>query len=94
MAAMDNMVRTLLKAMDVDVDAVKEEVTKRIKAFEGNLETLNTTLITIMDTQKRIEKNQQAIAAALCPDVILEPIPTANGANNVNDSRAALPSPV
>lgn len=93
MAAMDNMVRTLLKAMDVDVDAVKEEVTRRIKLFEGNLDTLNGTLITIMETQKRNERNIHLIAAALCPDVILEPIPTANGATQ-DGQRNALSAPV
>lgn len=79
MSAMDGMVKTLLKGFGVDPEEVKGEVTKRIAAFEQNINVLNSTLVCILETQKRIERNQHRIAAMLSiPD--LEPIPTANGA--------------
>lgn len=84
MSAMEGMIRTLLKAMDVDVEDVKAEVTRRIGVFEQNINTLNETLIIIMATQARMERNQQAIASAL--NVTLEPIPAppAQGKSNGN----------
>lgn len=93
---MEGMVRTMLRAMDVDVDVVKAEVTTRIAKFEGNIETLNNTLISIMETQARIERNQHALASALAPDLTLEPIPAppANGAsaNGRHDTGTSLPA--
>lgn len=94
-SAMEGAVRTLLRAMDIDVDEVKAEVTKRIEKFEGNIETLNNTLISIMEAQARMERNQHKIAAALAPDLELEPIPTANGeTRNADGLRNALPAPL
>lgn len=61
MSAMENMVRTVLKAMDLDVDQVKSEVTSRIVAFENNLATLNATLIAINGRLENIEKNLSAL---------------------------------
>ncbi len=94
MSAMENMVRTMLRAMDIDVDTVKQEVTSRIEKFEGNIETLNNTLIDIMATQRRVEQNQHAIAQALCPEVNLAPIPAppANNGAASNDTGNSLPA--
>lgn len=92
-SAMEGMVRTMLRAMDIDVETVKAEVTTRILKFEGNIETLNNTLISIMETQARTERNLRALASVLAPDLILEPIPAppANGAT-ANGHGNALPA--
>lgn len=61
MSAIEGMVRTILSALDIDVEKLKEEVTGRIKNFETNLETLNATLIALHKSNKRIEAKLDAI---------------------------------
>jgi hypothetical protein len=88
-SAMEVAIRTMLRAMDVDVEAVKAEVTSRIEKFEGNVTTLNNTLISIMEAQGRTERNLAALAAALCPEVELELPPAKNGVTaNANNGNA------
>jgi NAD(P)H-dependent flavin oxidoreductase YrpB (nitropropane dioxygenase family) len=61
MSAMENMVRTILKSMDIDVEAMKAEVTSRIVAFEENVKTLNSTLITLLKRTEAIENKLDAL---------------------------------
>lgn len=79
MSAMENMVRTMLKALDVDVDTVKAEVTTRIVAFEENVKTLNGTLISIMETQGRMEHNLKRLMDAQGMEYELPPAKPING---------------
>ncbi len=65
MSAMENMVRTVLRALDVDVDTLKAEVTGRIVQFETNVQTLNTTLISLHERTARIEKTLDALCTHL-----------------------------
>jgi len=92
--AIEGMVKVILNAMGVDADAVEKVVTERVKQFEGNIDMLNTTLSTILATQKRIELNQVNIAAILAEHlsvvIKLQDIPTANGEAHDNNSRDAL----
>ena len=62
MSAMENLVKTILRALDVDVEALKTEVIGRVVAFEKNVETLNATLISLHERQQREEK----LLLALC----------------------------
>jgi len=55
MSAMETMVRTILSSLDIDVEAMKSEVTTRIVDFENNVKTLNSTLITLMQRTSAIE---------------------------------------
>lgn len=64
MSAMEQMVRTVLKAMNLDVVAIQKEVTSRIEMFEGNVSTLNSTLISMLQTQERIEFNLRRMMEA------------------------------
>lgn len=92
--AMEGMVKTLMGAMGVDPEAIKVVVTERVEQFEANIKMLNETLVFIMETQKRIERNQHLMANAFnnassgiaISGMTLEPIPTANGANNAATS--------
>ena len=63
MSALESMIRTVLNAMDLDVEEVKAQVTSRIKAFEQNLATLNATLISHDTRLARIEKNLVTLMA-------------------------------
>jgi phage shock protein A len=65
MSALDKMVAALMSASGINVEDVKEQVTTRIANFEQNVTTLNNTLISIMETQRRIEHNLKRICAAL-----------------------------
>lgn len=85
MSALETMVRTVLGALDLDVDQVKGEVTSRIKAFEANLATLNATLISLDARMSAMEKNM----AALCDSAGIE-YQTTKGTNN--DARGIVPS--
>lgn len=57
MSAIDKMVSALVNAMGLNMDEVKGEVTRRIANFEGNVQTLNSTLINQYEIQRRIEHN-------------------------------------
>lgn len=63
MSAIESMIRTILNSMDIDVEEIKEETTRRIKAFEGNLQTLNTTLINHHASLARIEADLTTLFA-------------------------------
>jgi len=91
MSAIEGMVRTILSALDIDVEKLKEEVTGRIKNFETNLETLNATLIALHKSNKRIEAKLDAICEYHNIRVTL---PTANDTELVNervDERKPVP---
>lgn len=91
--AMEGMIKTILGAMGIDPVEVQNEVTKRITQFEQNIDTLNMTLISIKETQARIELNQHMIAAHL--QCAITKIPqTANGATHEPHAGNALPAPV
>lgn len=89
MSAMENMVRTVLSAMDIDVEKMKAEVTGRIAAFEKNVETLNDTLIKLHTRSADIESKLDLLIAFHN----LKPTAKTNGAANVNDTGESLPAP-
>lgn len=64
MSAMEQMVRTVLKAMNLDVGAIQKEVTSRIELFEGNVNTLNGTLIDLHKVQQEIRANLKLLMEA------------------------------
>jgi len=64
MSAMEGMIKTILKAMDLNPDVIQREVTSRIAAFEGNVKTLNDTLIELNKGVENLRLNQRAICAA------------------------------
>lgn len=61
--AIETMARTILRALDVDVEALKSETITRIAQFEQNVKTLNETLILLHEGVKRIEAKQDEILA-------------------------------
>lgn len=61
MSALEKMVHAVLSYMDLDVEAVKTEVTNRIVSFERNVATLNATLISHDAALKNIEKKLDAL---------------------------------
>lgn len=54
--ALENAARMILRALDVDVDALKTETMARIAQFERNVKTLNDTLIQLHEGVARLEK--------------------------------------
>lgn len=65
MSAMEGLLRTVLNVSGIDIEEVKKEVTSRITAFEGNVETLNNTLISQHHHLAQIETNMEALFAHL-----------------------------
>lgn len=55
MSAIENMVRVVLGALDIDVEQIKEQVTGRVDQFEANVKTLNDTLTLLHERTTRIE---------------------------------------
>lgn len=80
MSAMENMIRTVLGAMDIDVEAIKKDVVVRVEQFEANINTLNATLIALRNESAR----NAAMIESICIHLSLPlPPPTANEVQNV-----------
>ena len=90
MSAMESMIKTILKAMDLNPDVIQREVTSRIAAFEGNVQTLNATLIAHHASLANIETNLRAICAKL--EIPYAEKPTAKQETE-NGSNRTLPAP-
>lgn len=56
MTAMENAIRMVLRALDIDVESVKSDVAKRVENFEANVTTLNNTLILLHQKQRLIDE--------------------------------------
>lgn len=65
MSAMENMIRTVLNAMDIDVETIKTDVLQRVKQFEDSVATLNATLISLHQESKRNAAMLESICAHL-----------------------------
>lgn len=63
MSAVENLLRTALKVSGIDIEEVKADVTKRVAAFEQNVETLNNTLISQHQRLATIETNLEKLFA-------------------------------
>ena len=63
MSAMESMIRTVLASMDIDVEAMKGEVTTRIVAFENNVRVLNNSLIAIHQKQAQLDADMATLFA-------------------------------
>ncbi len=76
MSALETMMKAVLSSMDLDLEETKASVIARVKAFEANIETLNKTLIGLLEGQRRTEQKLHMIADHL--GVSLPPMPSAN----------------
>lgn len=56
MSAMETMAANMLKALGIDPEAIKNEVTTRVEQFETNIDRLNNTLTRIEMRLIRIEE--------------------------------------
>lgn len=56
MSAMETMAANMLKALGIDPEAIKNEVTTRVEQFEQNIDRLNGTLTRIEMRLIRIEE--------------------------------------
>lgn len=65
MSAVEKMLATALKALDLPVEEIKAQVTTRIAQFEQNVKSVETALITIMRRQEQHDAILRAIAAQL-----------------------------
>jgi hypothetical protein len=62
---MERMLATVLRSMDIDVEKIKHEIGMRVKAFEDNVETLNTTLCAHHKSLQELESATARIEAVL-----------------------------
>lgn len=83
MSAIENMVRVVLSAMDIDVEEIKGVLMERVNKFEENVVTLNTTLIDLLKEQRRNAAMMEAVLTHLNLPV---PPPTAPSEKS-NDAR-------
>jgi uncharacterized coiled-coil protein SlyX len=61
MSAIENMVKVIFHALDIDVEEMKKDIAERIAMFERNVEILNATLIEHHAMLQRIEAKLDVI---------------------------------
>lgn len=95
MSAIDSMVKTLLRAMDIDPVEVEKMVTGRVKIFEDNLDLLNNTLIKQEHRLTDLEANIKALLEfhGLEYKVTAKKEAANGSANPIRNDAAALPKP-
>ncbi|MDE2019761.1 MAG: hypothetical protein KGJ13_05455 [Patescibacteria group bacterium] len=61
MSAIENMVRALLRHLNIDEQELKKNVIERVQQFEAHISTLNSTLIAHHEALARIERSLERI---------------------------------
>ena len=56
MSAIENMIKMVLNALDIDADTIKTEVTNRVQQFEVNVNSLNAAV-----TRNAIDNTRNAV---------------------------------
>lgn len=85
MSAIENMIKMVLNALDIDADTIKNEVTTRVQQFETNVQTLNAAV-----TRNAIDNHRNTVMLeSICKHLNLEvpaeaAAPQIEGPANVN----------